>query len=80
MWNSYMYCICYSCNQLVYLGIESLLIGERRVYDGLKGKFIIEKFRYISFNGKHWSIYQHWAIACTGNKFYKLNFKRLPDK
>lgn len=49
--------ICYSCNQLVYLGIHYLSIGERRVYDGLEGKFITEKFREISFSGAHWGMY-----------------------
>ena len=36
--------ICYSCNQVVYLGIQSLSIGERCIYDGLKGKFKTKKF------------------------------------
>ncbi|CAI2192829.1 16662_t:CDS:1 [Funneliformis geosporum] len=67
--------ICYSCNKVVYLGIEHLSVGERSVYNGLEGKFITERFRNISFNGEHWGIYQHWATACTGNKFRKLNFE-----
>ncbi|CAB4391522.1 unnamed protein product [Rhizophagus irregularis] len=71
--------ICYSCNQLVYLGIESLSIGERYVYNCSEGKFKTEKFRYISFNGEHWGMYQHWATACTGNKFRKLNFKEYME-
>ncbi|RIA89574.1 hypothetical protein C1645_824696 [Glomus cerebriforme] len=67
--------ICYSCNQLVYLGIQSLSIGERRIYDGLEGKFKTEKFRYITFGGEHWGMYQHWATACTGNNFRKISFE-----
>jgi hypothetical protein len=51
--------ICYSCNKLVYFGIEHLSIGERYVYNCSKGKFKTEKFQYISFNGEHWDIYQH---------------------
>src|SRR5947207_2736881 len=30
--------ICYSCNKLIYLGIEHLSVGERCVYNGLEGK------------------------------------------
>jgi hypothetical protein len=71
--------ICYSCNKLVYLGIEHLSIGERCVYNCSEGKFKTEKFRYISFNGEHWGMYQHWATACTGNKFRKLNFKEYME-
>src|SRR4051794_11506154 len=71
--------ICYSCNKLVYLGIEHLSIGERYVYNCSEGKFKTEKFRYISFNGEHWGMYQHWATACTGNKFHKLNFKEYME-
>ena len=71
--------ICYSCNKLVYLGIEHLSVGERCVYNGLEGKFITEKFRDITFNGVHWGMYQYWATACTGNRFCKLNFKEYME-
>ena len=71
--------ICYSCNELIYLGIEHLSVGVRCVYDGLEGKFITERFRDISFNGVHWGMYQHWATACSGNKFCKLNFKEYME-
>src|SRR5215469_8564275 len=67
--------ICYSCDQLVYLGIGRLTMGERLVYDGLVGQFKTEKFRYINFHGAHWSMYQHWATACTGNDYRKIDFK-----
>ena len=70
---------CHIFNKLVYLEIEHLSIGERYVYDGLEGKFKTEKFRYISFNGAHWGMYQHWATACTGNKFCKLNFEEYME-
>ncbi|GBC10473.1 hypothetical protein RclHR1_09650015 [Rhizophagus clarus] len=46
--------ICYSCNELIYLGIEHLSVGVRCVYNRLEGKFITEKFRDISFNETHW--------------------------
>ncbi|RIA99701.1 hypothetical protein C1645_811046 [Glomus cerebriforme] len=36
-------------------GIEYLSIGERYVYDGLKGKFITEKYQYTTFDGAHWA-------------------------
>ncbi|CAI2183469.1 12290_t:CDS:2, partial [Funneliformis geosporum] len=49
------------------------LTCERYVYNCMKGKFKTEKFRYISFNG------EHWATACTGNKFRKLNFKEYME-
>jgi hypothetical protein len=71
--------ICYSCNQLVYLGIGRLTFGTRCVYDGLVGKFMIEKFRDISFNGGHWGMHQHWATACTGNMFCRLNFEEYME-
>ncbi|GES78257.1 hypothetical protein GLOIN_2v1471114 [Rhizophagus clarus] len=72
--------ICYSCNELIYLGIEHLSVGVRCVYNALEGKFITEKFRdIISFNGTHWGMYQHWATACTGNRFCKLNFKKYME-
>ena len=71
--------ICYSCNELIYLGIEHLSVGVRCVYNALEGKFITEKFRDISFNGTHWGMYQHWATACTGNRFCKLNFKEYME-
>ncbi|PKK62483.1 hypothetical protein RhiirC2_790311 [Rhizophagus irregularis] len=71
--------ICYSCNELIYLGIEHLSVGVRCVYNGLEGKFITEKFKDISFNGVHWGIYQHWATACTGNKFCKLIFEEYME-
>jgi hypothetical protein len=71
--------ICYSCNELIYLGIEHLSVSERCVYNGLEGRFITEKFRDISFNGTHWGMYQHWATACTGNRFCKLNFKEYME-
>src|SRR5581483_4712500 len=71
--------ICYSCNELVYLGIENILVGERCVYNGLEGKFKTKRFRNISFNGEHWGIYQHWATACTKNMFCKLNFKEYME-
>jgi hypothetical protein len=45
----------------------------------LEGKFITERFRNISFIGAHWGIYQHWATACTGNKFCKLNFEEYME-
>ncbi|GET02974.1 hypothetical protein GLOIN_2v1736264 [Rhizophagus clarus] len=71
--------ICYSCNELIYLGIEHLSVGVRCVYNALEGKFITEKFRDISFNRTHWGMYQHWATACTGNRFCKLNFKEYME-
>ncbi|CAI2186561.1 13056_t:CDS:2 [Funneliformis geosporum] len=52
---------------------------ERYVYNCMEGKFKTEKFRYISFNGAHWGMYQHWATACTGNKFCKLNFEEYME-
>ncbi|CAB4495656.1 hypothetical protein RhiirA1_475437 [Rhizophagus irregularis] len=58
--------ICFSCNQLVYLGISRLSIGERHEYNALESKFTIEKSRNVSFNGKC-GMYQYWATACTGN-------------
>ncbi len=45
--------ICYSCNQLIYFEIKSLSISEKYVYDGLKSKFIIEKYWYITFERKY---------------------------
>jgi hypothetical protein len=71
--------ICYSCNKVVYLGIEHLSVGERSVYNGLEGKFITERFRNISFDEAHLGMYQHWAGACTGNKFCKLNFEEYME-
>jgi hypothetical protein len=67
--------ICYSCDQLVYLGIGRLSMGERLVYDGLVGQFKTEKFRDISFHGAHFGMFQHWATTCTGNSFRKINFE-----
>ncbi|PKY54553.1 hypothetical protein RhiirA4_473424 [Rhizophagus irregularis] len=71
--------ICYSCNKVVYFEIKHLSLGERSVYNGLEGKFIIKRFRNISFNREHWGIYQHWTIACTRNKFCKLNFEEYME-
>jgi hypothetical protein len=66
--------ICFSCDQLVYLGISRLSTVERREYNALEGKYTTTKSRNISFNGKC-GMYQHWATACTGNKFCNLNYK-----
>jgi len=35
--------ICFSCNQLVYLGIHTLSISERWEYNGLEGKYMTTK-------------------------------------
>jgi hypothetical protein len=71
--------ICYSCNKLVYLGIEHLSVlsvGERCVYNGLEDKIITaERFRDITLMeniGVYTSIGQQLV-----NKFCYTKFQRI---
>ncbi|CAB4440634.1 unnamed protein product [Rhizophagus irregularis] len=49
--------ICYSCNELVCTGIQELLIGERRVYNGLKATLQPRNTDILPFDGEQWGMY-----------------------